>query len=69
MALTLADKIWQDHVVRRAEGEPDLIYIDLHLLHEVNTPPAFAGLREAGRRERRPDLTLGTEDHTTPTSV
>ncbi len=69
MALTLADKIWQDHIVRRAEGEPDLLYIDLHLLHEVNTPPAFEGLREAGRRVRRPDLTLGTEDHATPTSV
>jgi len=69
MALTLADKIWNDHVVRRAEGEPDLIYIDLHLLHEVNTPPAFEGLRESGRRVRRPDLTLGTEDHATPTSV
>ncbi len=69
MALTLADKIWHDHLVRRAEGEPDLIYIDLHLLHEVNTPPAFEGLREAGRRVRRPDLTLGTEDHATPTSV
>jgi 3-isopropylmalate/(R)-2-methylmalate dehydratase large subunit len=69
MALTLADKIWQDHVVRRAEGEPDLIYIDLHLLHEVNTPPAFEALREAGRRVRRPELTLGTEDHATPTSV
>ena len=67
MGYTLADKIWRSHVVRSAEGEPDLIYIDMHLLHEVNTPAAFAGLRQAGRTVRRPDLTLGTEDHNTPT--
>ncbi|MGW4479970.1 3-isopropylmalate dehydratase large subunit [Rhodococcus triatomae] len=67
MGYTLADKIWRSHVVRAADGEPDLIYIDLHLLHEVNTPAAFAGLRAAGRTVRRPDLTLGTEDHNTPT--
>jgi 3-isopropylmalate/(R)-2-methylmalate dehydratase large subunit len=67
MGYTLADKIWRSHVVRSAEGEPDLVYIDMHLLHEVNTPAAFAGLRAAGRTVRRPDLTLGTEDHNTPT--
>lgn len=67
MGSTLADKIWQSHIVRAAEGQPDLIYIDMHLLHEVNTPAAFAGLREAGRIVRRPELTLGTEDHNTPT--
>ncbi|MDG9722872.1 3-isopropylmalate dehydratase large subunit [Streptomyces sp. DH41] len=67
MQLTLADKIWRDHVVRSAVGEPDLLYIDLHLLHEVNTPVAFDNLRAAGRTVRRPDLTLATEDHATPT--
>lgn len=67
MPLTLADKIWRDHLVRRATGEPDLLYIDLHLLHEVNTPVAFDSLRAAGRSVRRPDLTLATEDHATPT--
>jgi 3-isopropylmalate/(R)-2-methylmalate dehydratase large subunit len=67
MGQTLADKIWQSHLVRSAEGEPDLIYIDMHLLHEVNTPAAFAGLRDADRTVRRPELTLGTEDHNTPT--
>ena len=69
MGLTLAQKIWRDHVVRSAEGEPDLLYIDLHLLHEVNTPQAFEGLREAGRTVHRPDLTLATEDHATPTGA
>ncbi|WP_415975067.1 3-isopropylmalate dehydratase large subunit [Rhodococcus sp. 077-4] len=67
MGSTLADKIWQSHLVRSVEGEPDLVYIDMHLLHEVNTPAAFAGLRQAGRTVRRPELTLGTEDHNTPT--
>lgn len=67
MGSTLADKIWQSHLVRSVEDEPDLIYIDMHLLHEVNTPAAFAGLRQAGRTVRRPELTLGTEDHNTPT--
>src|SRR5205085_9602416 len=56
-----------EHVVRRAEGEPDLLYIDLHLIHEVTSPQAFDGLRLAGRRVRRPDLTLATEDHNVPT--
>jgi 3-isopropylmalate/(R)-2-methylmalate dehydratase large subunit len=67
MARTLAQKVWDDHVVRRAEGEPDLLYIDLHLIHEVTSPQAFDGLREAGRVVRRPDLTLATEDHNVPT--
>src|SRR6266542_2468438 len=64
---TLAEKVWDAHVVRFADGEPDLLYIDLHLLHEVTSPQAFDGLRLAGRRVRRPDLTLATEDHNTPT--
>ena len=64
---TLAQKLWRRHVVRRTPAGNDLLYIDLHLLHEVNTPQAFAGLRAAGRTVRRPDLTVGTEDHTTPT--
>jgi 3-isopropylmalate/(R)-2-methylmalate dehydratase large subunit len=64
---TLSEKIWDAHVVRTASGEPDLLYIDLHLLHEVTSPQAFDGLRLAGRPVRRPDLTLATEDHNTPT--
>jgi 3-isopropylmalate/(R)-2-methylmalate dehydratase large subunit len=64
---TLAEKVWDAHVVRRAEGEPDLLYIDLHLIHEVTSPQAFDGLRLAGRQVRRPDLTLATEDHNVPT--
>jgi 3-isopropylmalate/(R)-2-methylmalate dehydratase large subunit len=64
---TLAEKVWDAHVVRSAEGEPDLLYIDLHLVHEVTSPQAFDGLRLAGRRVRRPDLTIATEDHNTPT--
>lgn len=67
MGRTLAEKVWQDHVVRQAEGEPDLLYIDLHLVHEVTSPQAFDGLRAAGRPVRRPDLTLATEDHNIPT--
>jgi 3-isopropylmalate/(R)-2-methylmalate dehydratase large subunit len=65
---TLSDKIWDAHVVRRAEGEPDLLYIDLHLVHEVTSPQAFDGLRMNGRRVRRPDLTVATEDHNVPTT-
>src|SRR3569832_167480 len=65
---TLAEKVWDDHVVRAAEGEPDLLYIDLHLLHEVTSPQAFDGLRLAGRPVRRTDLTLATEDHNVPTT-
>ena len=68
MAGTLAEKVWESHVVRHAEGEPDLLYIDLHLLHEVTSPQAFDGLRLAGRTVRRPDLTLATEDHNVPTT-
>jgi 3-isopropylmalate/(R)-2-methylmalate dehydratase large subunit len=64
---TLAQKVWDEHVVRSAPGEPDLLYIDLHLIHEVTSPQAFDGLRLAGRRVRRPDLTLATEDHNIPT--
>jgi 3-isopropylmalate/(R)-2-methylmalate dehydratase large subunit len=67
MAKTLAEKVWDAHVVRRAEGEPDLLYIDLHLVHEVTSPQAFEGLRLAGRPVRRPDLTIATEDHNVPT--
>lgn len=67
MGRTLAEKVWDDHVVRRAEGEPDLLFIDLHLLHEVTSPQAFEGLRQAGRKVRRLDLTIATEDHNTPT--
>lgn len=68
MSGTLAEKVWQRHVVHRGEnGEPDLIYIDLHLVHEVTSPQAFEGLRLAGRKVRRPDLTIATEDHNTPT--
>ena len=67
---TLADKIWDDHVVRAgAASEPDLLYIDLHLVHEVSSPQAFDGLRVAERTVRRPDLTLATEDHNVPTHV
>jgi len=66
---TLSEKVWDEHVVRRGEGEePDLLYVDLHLLHEVTSPQAFEGLREAGRRVRRTDLTLATEDHNVPTT-
>jgi 3-isopropylmalate/(R)-2-methylmalate dehydratase large subunit len=67
MPRTLAQKIWDAHVVRSAEGEPDLLYVDLHLVHEVTSPQAFESLRLAGRRVRRPDLTVATMDHNTPT--
>lgn len=67
MGKTLAEKVWEDHVVRRTAGEPDLLYIDLHLIHEVTSPQAFDGLRLANRKVRRPDLTLATEDHNVPT--
>lgn len=66
--LTLAEKVWRDHLVVKGEnGAPDLLYIDLHLIHEVTSPQAFDGLRLAGRGVRRPDLTIATEDHNTPT--
>src|SRR6266513_6132174 len=64
---TLAEKVWDAHVVRSAAGEPDLLYIDLHLVHEVTSPQAFDGLRLAGRQVRRPDLTVATADHNVPT--
>src|SRR5688572_17866971 len=65
---TLAEKVWDAHLVAKGEnGEPDLIYVDLHLIHEVTSPQAFDGLRLAGRPVRRPDLTIATEDHNTPT--
>ena len=68
MSGTLAEKVWADHVVVHGEdGAPDLLYIDLHLVHEVTSPQAFDGLRMAGRHVRRPDLTIATEDHNTPT--
>jgi 3-isopropylmalate/(R)-2-methylmalate dehydratase large subunit len=67
MGKTLAEKVWDAHVVRRAAGEPDLLYIDLHLVHEVTSPQAFDGLRAADRPVRRPDLTIATEDHNVPT--
>ncbi|MEY4311717.1 MAG: hypothetical protein RLZZ571_487 [Actinomycetota bacterium] len=67
MGRTLAQKVWDDHIVRSKAGEPDLLFIDLHLVHEVTSPQAFDGLREAGRKVRRTDLTLATEDHNVPT--
>ncbi len=68
MGKTLAEKLWESHLVRSAAGEPDLLYIDMHLIHEVTTPQAFDGLRLAGRPVRRPELTLATEDHNVPTT-
>lgn len=66
---TLAEKVWASHVVKQGEnGNPDLLYIDLHIMHEVTSPQAFDGLRQAGRQVRRPDLTIATEDHNTPTA-
>lgn len=67
MGKTLSEKVWDAHVVRSTPGEPDILYIDLHLLHEVTSPQAFDGLRLAGRKVRRPDLTLATADHNVPT--
>lgn len=67
MGKTLAEKVWNDHIVRQNAGEPDLLYIDLHLIHEVTSPQAFDGLRLSGRTVRRPELTLATEDHNVPT--
>ncbi len=68
-ARTLAEKVWEAHVVRREQDEPDLLYIDLHLVHEVTSPQAFDGLRMEDRRVRRPDLTIATEDHNVPTDL
>ena len=66
---TLAEKVWERHVVHRADGEPDLLYVDLHLVHEVTSPQAFDGLRLHGRPVRRPDLTVATMDHNVPTTT
>jgi 3-isopropylmalate/(R)-2-methylmalate dehydratase large subunit len=68
MPTTLFEKLWNSHVVRETEDQPSLSYVDLHLVHEVTSPQAFAGLREAGRRVRRPDLTIATADHNVPTT-
>src|SRR5581483_7054101 len=65
---TLSEKIWESHVVRREAGQPDLLYIDLHLVHEVTSAQAFEGLRMTNRKVRRPDLTLATVDHNVPTA-
>jgi len=65
---TLSQKVWDRHVVHAADGQPDLLFIDLHLVHEVTSPQAFDGLRMAGRPVRRPDLTVATEDHNVPTA-
>ncbi|MCH9738704.1 MAG: 3-isopropylmalate dehydratase large subunit, partial [Actinomycetia bacterium] len=67
MSRTMAQKVWFDHVIHEGEGLPDLLYIDMHLVHEVTSPQAFDGLRAAGRKLRRPDLTVATEDHNIPT--
>src|ERR671916_3293116 len=64
---TLFDKLWDAHLVREGGDEPSLLYIDLHLIHEVTSPQAFEGLRAAGRRVRRPDLSVATVDHNVPT--
>jgi len=69
MSQTLAEKIWERHVVHRADGEPDVLYVDLHLVHEVTSPQAFDGLRLHGRTIRRPDLTVATMDHNVPTTA
>ena len=68
MPRTLSEKVWEQHVVREGDGEPDLLYIDLHLIHEVTSPQAFDSLRLAGRTVRRPDLTVATMDHNVPTA-
>lgn len=67
MGKTLVEKVWSEHVVRSGKNEPDLLFIDMHLVHEVSSPQAFDGLRLAGRKVSRPDLTLATEDHNVPT--
>ena len=66
MPATLFEKLWERHVVREEAGEPALLYVDLHLVHEVTSPQAFEGLRLAHRRVRRPDLTIATMDHNVP---
>src|SRR3954471_17793961 len=66
-ARTLSEKVWERHLARQEPGEPDLLYIDLHLVHEVTSPQAFDGVRMSGRTVRRPDLTVATADHNVPT--
>src|ERR1700755_1404803 len=68
MAKTLFQKVWENHVVVEEAGRPSVLYIDLHLIHEVTSPQAFAGLRARGLKVRRPDLTFATADHSTPTA-
>src|SRR4026207_600817 len=68
MSRTLSQKVWDRHVVHTAPGEPDLLFIDLHLVHEVTSPQAFDGIRMAGRTVRRPDPTVATMDHNVPTA-
>ena len=65
---TLFEKVWQQHLVAEPEGEPTILYIDLHLVHEVTSPQAFDGLRLAGRKVRRPDRHIATVDHNVPTT-
>src|SRR5260370_41941688 len=65
---TLFEKVWHQHLVAEPAGEPTILYIDLHLIHEVTSPQAFEGLRLAGRKLRRPDRTIATVDHNVPTS-
>ncbi len=64
---TIIEKVWDNHIVAERAGAPALLYIDLHLVHEVTSPQAFSGLRERGLKVRRPDLTIGTTDHSIPT--
>src|SRR6478736_7151155 len=66
---TMFEKIWDNHVIHQEAGKPSIIYIDLHLVHEVTSPQAFEGLRLSGRKVRRPDLTFATVDHNVPTSA
>src|SRR5262245_18363177 len=68
MSKTLSEKVWERHVVHRADSEPDLLYVDLHLVQDVTSPQAFDGLRLHGRSVRRPDLTVSTIDHNNPTT-
>ena len=67
MPKTMFEKIWNAHLVAQPEGEPAILYIDLHLVHEVTSPQAFEGLRLTNRKVRRPDLTISTVDHNVPT--
>jgi 3-isopropylmalate/(R)-2-methylmalate dehydratase large subunit len=69
MPKTLSEKVWDRHIVHQGDGGPDLLYVDLHLVHEVTSPQAFDGLRLSGRTVRRPDLTVATEDHNVPTTI